>query len=123
MKSTPRTRRLSENVREALAEVLTEDVSDPRLSFATITGVEVSPDLSVARVYVTTHGGPDEYDALLDGFRSADKRIRAGLARRVRMRVIPRLEYELDTSFDEGMRITEALKKAPPTLSHDEDEA
>jgi ribosome-binding factor A len=121
MKSTPRTRRLGENVREALAEVLRDDIADPRLDFATITSVEVSADLNLANVYVTTHGGADEYEALLEGLRSADKRIRAGLARRVQMRVIPELHYLLDTTLDQSMRITEALKNVPPTMRQDED--
>ncbi|MBN1192570.1 MAG: 30S ribosome-binding factor RbfA [Coriobacteriia bacterium] len=117
MKSTPRTRKLGETVREALAEVLRDDIADPRLDFATITSVSVSSDLGVADVFVTTHGGQDRYDALLDGLHSADKRIRNGLAKRVSMRIVPQLRYHLDTSVDEGMRIYEALKDVPPTLA------
>lgn len=121
MKSTPRTRRLGESVREALAEVLRDDIADPRLDFATITSVEVSADLNLANVYVTTHGGAEEYEALLEGLRSADKRIRAGLAQRVQMRVVPELRYLLDTTLDQSMRISEALKNVPPTFRQDED--
>jgi len=116
MKSTPRTRRLGESVREALTEVLREDVADPRVDFVTVTSVEVSSDLNLANVYVTTHGGEAEYEALLQGLRSADGRIRAGLARRVQMRVVPELRYHLDTTLDQSIRITEALKDVPPTL-------
>lgn len=122
MKSTPRTRRLGEAVREALTEVLRSDVADPRVDFATITSVEVSSDLNLANVYVTTHGGEAEYAELLEGLRSADKRIRGGLARRVQMRVVPELRYHLDTTLDQSMRITEALKEVPPTLLRGEDE-
>lgn len=119
MKSTPRTRKLGDTVREALAEVLRDDVSDPRLDFATITSVQVSSDLGVADVYVTTHGDSARYEDLLEGLRSADGRIRSGLARRVRMRIVPELRYMIDTSVDEGMRISEALKNVPPTLDRD----
>jgi len=122
MKSTPRTRRLSENVREALAEVLRDDIADPRIDFATITSVEVSSDLNLANVYVTTHGCEAEYASLLEGLRSADKRIRAGLARRVQMRVVPELHYHIDTTLEQSMRITEALKDVPPSLTRDGDE-
>lgn len=120
MKSTPRTRKLGESVREALAEVLRDDISDPRLDFATITSVQVSADLHVADVYVTTHGDRERYETLLEGLRSADKRIRSGLARRVSMRFIPELRYHLDTSVDEGMRIYEALKDVPPSMRDQE---
>jgi ribosome-binding factor A len=121
MKSTPRTRKLGEAVREALAEVLREDVADPRLDFATITSVQVSSDLGVADVYVTTHGDQERYDELLEGLRSADGRIRSGLARRVKLRITPELRYHLDTSVDEGMRIYEALKNVPPSLQDGEE--
>jgi len=121
MKSTPRTRKLGESVRAALADVLMTEVQDPRLDLVTITSVEVSSDLRLANVYVITHGGPERYEAMLEGLRSADKRLRAGLAERVQMRFIPELRYHLDTSVDEGMRITEALKHVPPGLSEDEE--
>lgn len=114
MRSTPRTRKLGETVREALAEVLREDVGDPRLDFVTVTAVQVSMDLKVADVYVTTHGDQARYDELLAGLRSADGRIRSSLGRRVTMRYIPELRYHIDTSVDEGMRISEALKTVPP---------
>lgn len=121
MKSTPRTRKLGDTIREALAEALMTDVQDPRLELATITSVQVSADLRVADVYVTAHGGEDRYDALLEGLNSAEKRLRAGLARRVQMRFIPELRFRLDTSVDEGMRIYEALKHVPETLADNGD--
>lgn len=121
MKTTPRTRKLGEMLREALAEVLREDVSDPRVEFATVTSVQVSSDLSLADVYATTHGDEQRYKELLDGLRSADGRIRAGLARRVQMRIVPELRYHIDTSVDEGMRIYEALKVVPRGISQDGD--
>jgi len=117
MKSTPRTRRLGETVREALTEVLAQDIQDPRLDFVTITGVQVSMDLRVADVYVITHGGPETYKALIDGLRSADRRIRVGLARRVSLRFVPELRYHIDPSVDESMRIFEALKNVPQGLA------
>lgn len=121
MKSTPRTRKLGEAVREALTEVLREDIADPRLDFATIMSVQVSADLHVADVYVTTHGEAERYEALLEGLHSADKRIRSGLAQRVSMRFIPELRYHLDTTVDQSMRITEALKDVPPSLREPEE--
>ncbi len=117
MKSTPRTRRLGETVREALTEVLAQDIQDPRLDFVTITGVQVSIDLRVADVYVITHGGPEDYQVLIEGLRSADRRIRAGLARRVSIRFVPELRYHIDPSVDESMRIFEALKNVPESLA------
>lgn len=119
MRSTPRTRKLGEIVKEALAEILINDVADPRVDFVTITSVDVSVDLKVADVYVITHGDQKRYDELLEGLRSADGRIRANLGRRVALRYVPELRYHIDTSVDEGMRINEALKSAPPHVPDD----
>jgi ribosome-binding factor A len=120
VRSTPRTRRLAETIREALAEILSTEVQDPRLELATVTSVEVSADLHVANVYVTAHGGPERYDALLEGLHSADRRIRSALAQRVTMRIVPELRYYVDRSVDESMRISEALKERPPHVPEDD---
>lgn len=114
-------RKVNESVKEALADALLDDVSDPRLELVTVTGVEVSPDLRHASVYVIAHGDEERYDAALAGLESASRRIRSGLARRVRMKYLPELHFRIDPSVDEGMRISEALKHAPPHVPDDAD--
>ncbi|MDY0087630.1 MAG: 30S ribosome-binding factor RbfA [Coriobacteriia bacterium] len=121
MKQTPRTRKVNEMVREAIAIILAEDVADPRLHLATVTSAEVSSDLMVANVYVTTHGGAERYEELLDGLESAKGRIRSLLGQRVTLRFTPELRFHIDRSVDEGMRIAEALKEVPPTLRDERD--
>lgn len=116
MKQTPRTRKVNETVREAIASILLDEISDPRLDLVTVTGAQVSPDFSVAVVYVTAHGSEDRYAEVLSGLESAKGRIRSLLGRRVKTRLTPELRFEIDTGIDEGMRITEALKDVPPSL-------
>lgn len=116
MKQTPRTRKVSEAVREAIATILAEEVADPRLAFVTIISVEVSADLGVANVYVTAHGGHERYAEVLDGLESAKGRIRSLLGQRISLRVTPELRFRIDRTVDESMRITEALKQTPPSL-------
>ncbi len=113
--ASPRVRKLNETVREALADTLERDVSDPRLALVTITSVEVSPDLRHARVYFTAHGGEERYREALDGLESAKRRIRQGLAHRVSMKYLPELAFFVDTSVDEGMRVSEAIKSEHET--------
>lgn len=110
MKRTSRTRKLNESVREAIAAILLEEVQDPRLELVTVTGVNVSPDLRYAEVYVTTHGDAERYAELIAGLNSAKGRIRAALAERVSMRFLPALRFHIDASVDEGERIAEALR-------------
>lgn len=116
MKQTPRTRKINEAVREAIAHILVAEVSDPRLELVTVTSVEVSSDLSIANVYVTAHGDEERYREMLDGLESAKGRIRSILGKRVPMRLTPDLRFYVDSAVDQGMRITEALKDVPPTL-------
>lgn len=110
MPRSPRLRKIDDTVREALADVLEKDVSDPRLALVTITSVEVSPDLRHARVYVTAHGDEERYREVLAGLDSAKRRIRQGLARRVSMKYLPDLTFALDRSIDESIRITNAIR-------------
>ncbi len=110
MRQSPRLRKVGESVREALADTLERDVSDPRLALVTITSAEVSPDLRHARVFFTAHGGEDRYRAALEGLESAKRRLRQGLARRVRMKYLPELTFLVDESVDEGMRVSETIR-------------
>jgi ribosome-binding factor A len=116
MKQTPRTRKVNESVREIIASILLDEISDPRLRLVTVTGAEVSPDISVATVYVTAHGDEARYEEVLAGLESARGRIRSLLGRRIKTRLTPELRFAIDTSVDQGMRVTEALKQVPPSL-------
>ncbi len=123
MRSTPRTRKVSESVRAALADILSDEIEDPRVRFVTVTSVTVSPDLRQATVYFTAPDDPESYEAAAEGLSSASRRIRAALGKRVRIKYTPELRFRLDDSVDEGMRIARALKNVPPTLDAASDEA
>ena len=110
MRPYPRTRQLDETVKEALAEILERQVTDPRLEFVTVTGASVTRDMRYATIYVTAHGGPERYAEMLAGFKSANGRIRALLGERVRMKFLPELTFAVDESVDEGARIDSALR-------------
>jgi ribosome-binding factor A len=111
MKNYPRTRKLDESIKEALAQILVEEVADPRLEFVTVTGVKTSVDMRHAEVFVTTHGGEERYKAMLAGLENAKKRIRVTLGQRVRMKFLPDLHFHLDESVDEGFAVEAALKR------------
>ncbi len=117
MKSTPRTRKLGVTVKEAIATIIQDDVSDPRLELVTVTSVDVASDLSIANIYVIAHGDEERYAEVLAGLESAKGRVRSLLGRRVKMRVTPELRFFIDPSVDAGLRISEALQNVPPTLA------
>jgi ribosome-binding factor A len=108
-------RKSDEQVRETVAEIIATEVSDPRLALVTVTGAKVSPDRSVAEVFVTA--SPERYEEVLDGLESAKGRIRSLLGRALGWRDSPEVRFHIDESVDEGQRIAQALTHVPPTLA------
>jgi ribosome-binding factor A len=110
-----RTERVQELAREVLGETI-ESLKDPRVGFTTVTAVRVSPDLRLARVYVSVLGSDEERAATMAGLDSAKPYLRAELGRQVRLRYLPELVFELDTRAEEAERLDRLLKKI-----HDEE--
>ena len=106
-----RMRRVNEAVREVLSGHIADDLKDPRIGFVTVTGVDTSPDLRHARVYVSVLGSQDERQEALVGLQSAAGFLQAQVGRELHMKNTPTLEFRYDESIDHGMRITELLDK------------
>ena len=104
-----RMRRVNEAVREVLSGRLAEGLKDPRIGFVTVTAVETSPDLRHARVFVSVLGDEADRDRTLAGLTSSHGLLQAEIARELRMKRTPTLEFVYDDSIDRGMRITELL--------------
>lgn len=107
MKQSSSNRRVNEQAREVISEILLFEISDPRLDMVTITGVEVSYDRSVANVYYSTE--PSRYTEVAQAFNAAAGRIRLLMAKKLSWRVAPELRFHLDESVDNAQRIAEAL--------------
>lgn len=120
MKQNAASRRLAREAREKIASILMTEVSDPRLDMITVTSCEVAIDRSLCRVYVAAQ--PGTYEEVLAGLESAKGRVRSLLGRALTWRVTPELDFVIDTTTDEAMRITEALKNVPPTMGVPKDE-
>jgi ribosome-binding factor A len=113
MTSLARSERVGGLIQQILSELLRRDISDPRLALTTITGVKVTKDLRLARVYFATAGGKSTSDAAGEGFASAAGFIKRHLARQLGLRYMPALEFFYDESFDHGARIDQLLKSIP----------
>jgi ribosome-binding factor A len=103
----PRTLRVNEAVREALADELGR-LSDPRLEMVTITGVDTSPDLRHATVWFSALGRQD--DDLDAALRSAGPHLRATLGKHVRLKYLPALHFRPDPAIEAGQRIEEIIR-------------
>lgn len=105
---TRRQKQVSSLIQEELSDLLEKRVSDPRLEFVTITAVEVSSDLRLAHVYVSTLGNQQE---VMEGFAHAAGYLRRELASRLYLRYMPELIFHFDESLARGERIHQLLAK------------
>lgn len=108
-----RTERVSDVLRETLAELLQRDLRDPRLQqqLVSITGVKVSPDLKLAHVYISTLGSEHERRDVVAALNQARGFLRRELGPRLVMRNVPELHFHEDDSIERGVRIFELLKE------------
>ncbi len=105
----PRSARVNEVVQQVIAEEL-ERLSDPRLGFVTITGVDVSADLRHADVFYTVLGSEQEHIDTAAGLKAAKSLLRATLGRQVRMKYLPDLHFAEDPGLEQGLRIEAILR-------------
>lgn len=102
--------RVAEGIREEVASFLTEGVKDPRvIGLVTVTGVDVTRDLRHARVYVTVMGDADARRSTLEGLSSLAAHLRPRVARALRLRVAPELEFRADETAERATRIESLL--------------
>lgn len=105
-----RSDRVSGLIQKALSEILKRDIGDPRLKMATITEVEVSRNLKLARIYFTTPDGKQKKDAAIKGFNSARGFIKRVLAHEIGLKYMPDIKFFYDDSLDYGEHIDELIK-------------
>lgn len=104
-----RSQRVGDLLREEIADIIIRKVKDPRLGFVTVTGVDITEDLKTAKVYVSILK-EEEREIALTVLNAAKSFIRFEVAKRVRMKSIPSLEFRIDESIEYGSRIDKLLK-------------
>jgi len=113
-----RTRRVADQIQRELAELVRDEVRDPRVGSVTVSEVRVTRDLAHARVLVTQLGAEREASLeMVEALNHAAGFLRTQLARRLRLRTVPALHFEHDDSFDRGARLSRLIDEA---VSEDE---
>ncbi|HAI53039.1 MAG: 30S ribosome-binding factor RbfA [Limnochordia bacterium] len=102
--------RLAHTIKREVSSILATEVKDPRLGMISITDVEVSRDLAVAKIYFSQLGGEEERARTLDGLERAKGFIRSELAKRLRVRHTPEIVFLFDPSLEHGAKISALLK-------------
>ena len=107
-----RPERVAQRMRRDIAEILEHQLRDPRIgALVSVTDVEITRDLSFARVFVSVLASGKEQLAVLEGLRHAAGFVRHELGPRLGLREVPELRFELDTSLDRGARVDAILKR------------
>ncbi|MBN2427040.1 MAG: 30S ribosome-binding factor RbfA [Deltaproteobacteria bacterium] len=118
-----RSHRIGDQIQKEISGLLAKGLKDPRIGFVTITGVEVTPDLHLARVYYTVMGDKDARTQTEIGLKKATPFIRRELGRRMRIRYIPDLLFIFDTTLDHSEHINRLLKEAASGSTDDSEDS
>jgi ribosome-binding factor A len=105
-----RTDRVSDLLRAELSDLLLREIHDPRVKLASVTAVEVTPDLRRALVRISVLGDDAQRQEAIDGLRHAKGFLRTELAHRLRTRATPELVFELDRGAEHSQRISDILE-------------
>jgi ribosome-binding factor A len=114
--SSHRVDRLADQIRGEVAALISEDLRDPRIGFATVTRADLTADLQHARIWVSVLGDAAAQDRTLEGLGSASAYIRRELGHRLRLRRVPELAFILDHGPEESIHLEQVLE----TLHKDE---
>ena len=109
-----RTDRINEQLKQEISLIVRDEVRDPRVGLATITAVQTSPELDHAKVYFPSLGDDGERKEVQAGLRSAAPFVRRELGKRLHIRRVPELHFEIDRVHEEAQRIERLLHEALP---------
>ncbi len=125
-KEYSRSQRMAEQVRRELADIIKDEIKDPRVGFLSFTEVRMSRDLSHAVVYCSVLNSENLHESI-DILNRAVGFIRKSLGRRIRARIVPTLKFVADESIVRGAEmdnlISEAIKSDEQHSNKDDEES
>ncbi|HCT0499756.1 30S ribosome-binding factor RbfA, partial [Staphylococcus pseudintermedius] len=105
-----RAERVGEQMKKELMDIINNKLKDPRVGFLTITDVQPTNDLSLAKVYLTVLGSDKERENTFKGLEKAKGFIKSEIGQRMRLRIVPDLQFEYDESIEYGNRIERLIQ-------------
>src|SRR5215470_16161327 len=111
-KHSQRAQRVGEQIQREVAQMLRDEVKDPRVGRVTITAVEVSPDLSHAKVFITDLAGSEHAVQSVRALARAAGFLRSELAHRLKLYSVPQLHFAYDDSIESGIRLSKLIDDA-----------
>ncbi len=106
-----RSKRVQELLLEEISKLIQFELKDPRIGFATLTGVNLTDNLKHARIYVSIIGDDVQKKDTLEGLQSARGFIRSWLGKNLNLRYIPELDFQLDETAENAQNISRLLNE------------
>lgn len=103
--------RVGEQIKKEVSSLIQTELKDPRIGFITVTGVDVTGDLSQARIYLSILGSDEQKEETLHALGRAKGFLRSELGHRMRLRHTPEIEFRFDSSIQYGSRIEALLQE------------
>jgi len=115
-----RPERVAEQLHKEISQLLMQGIKDPRVALVTVTGVDVTRDLRLARVFYTVTGDAADCKGAEEGLRSSAAFVRRQLGQIMSLRYIPEIRFEYDRAVQTGRRIDELLRQVKDDLVEDD---
>lgn len=106
-----RQEKLCQLLKEEISDILRREIKDPRLGFFTIIDAEITPDLRHAKIFVSIMGTEEERKQSMEVLKHAQHFVRLEFGKRVRMKVLPDIQFKPDESVNRGVRMQELLEE------------
>ena len=121
--SKPRSKRISEEIRKIVSEVIRNDIKDPRVSkMATITQVETTRDLRYATIYVSVFDTDDMKEKTIEGLNRAKGFVRRAIGDKLDVRYTPEPIFKLDETIENAIHLSKLIRDAQPAESEEVEE-
>jgi ribosome-binding factor A len=119
--SSRRVLKAAEAIREVVSMAILTDLRDPRIEGVTVTYVEVSPDMRLAKVHVSIMGDEAQQKLCLHGLRSSAGYLQSKISERIDTRYTPRIRFELDEGVKKSLAISQMLQELLPETNENAD--
>ena len=106
-----RAERVAELIKREVSKIFLEDYKNNEVGFVTVTDVDLTDDLKLARIYVSIYGSPEKQKQGLEIIRASTPFFRKEIAHRIELRFVPELRFEYDPSVEKATRVFELLDK------------
>ncbi len=102
--------RINSEVQREMSQIIRDEIKDPRVHpMTSVTGVEVTPDLKYAKVFVSVLGSEEDKEKTMEGLKKSASFARGQLARKMNLRYTPELTFVLDNSIEYGVNMSKRI--------------